>query len=346
MEWSQWIAENKLELRSILEGTTLNLSKKFSLASGCKVEKSRQYKPKSAKYWMEIRRPLDQVRLITVQFHEGTQGQFDLIIWTYLERQDIWCRFETGQKFSFRNVVLVRANCQPSGTWRDELQAEKAQVRGVRFSGKLSDFDEPSAAHKLLPELLEAFCEFVITCHSLQQPESLIITEFMNERTVSPPIFLDETIKREDIRVSQFAAHLQALGVSEREALVKMRVGQSLFRDQLVQRWDGACSVTGLQVSDVLIASHILAWSRCRSASERWDVDNGLLLTPSLDKAFDLGYISFDSDGETPGRMIVSARASIELRQKLQLDDTALRIRKWYPGQAKYLTEHRRQWGL
>lgn len=44
------------------------------------------------------------------------------------------------------------------------------------------------------------------------------------------------------------------------------------------------------------MASHIKPW-RDSSSKERLDVYNGLLLTPSLDKAFDKGLITFDVKG-------------------------------------------------
>ena len=47
----------------------------------------------------------------------------------------------------------------------------------------------------------------------------------------------------------------------------------------------------------MLIASHIKPW-RDSENQERLDKFNGLLLTPNLDKAFDSGFISFDTDGK------------------------------------------------
>ena len=43
---------------------------------------------------------------------------------------------------------------------------------------------------------------------------------------------------------------------TEREAIVKSRIGQGYFRDQLVNYWHG-CSISAFQHYDLLIASHI-----------------------------------------------------------------------------------------
>lgn len=83
---------------------------------------------------------------------------------------------------------------------------------------------------------------------------------------------------------------------TEREALIKVRIGQGGYRDALLAYW-GGCAVTDCYVSALLRASHIKPW-RAASASERLDPYNGLLLTPNLDLAFDQGLISFDDEGQ------------------------------------------------
>jgi putative restriction endonuclease len=87
---------------------------------------------------------------------------------------------------------------------------------------------------------------------------------------------------------------LALLSTTERDAIVKARVGQGPFRDKLISYW-GACAVTGLSVVELLIASHSKPWKRSNN-QERLDHYNGLLLSPNLDKAFDKGFISFSAD--------------------------------------------------
>jgi hypothetical protein len=95
----------------------------------------------------------------------------------------------------------------------------------------------------------------------------------------------------------------------------------------LLSRWGDACSVTGLKSKEVLIASHIVPWSRCETTNARWDVDNGLMLTPGLDKAFELGYISFQHEGKERGRIVISPKANWDSRRRLGFDDSMLHIR-------------------
>ena len=97
---------------------------------------------------------------------------------------------------------------------------------------------------------------------------------------------------------SQGDFDLQDLAVTdtERDALIKARVGQSGYRDELLGYW-GGCAVTDCCAPMLLRASHIKPW-RVASGAERLDPFNGLLLTPNLDLAFDQGLISFDDHGQ------------------------------------------------
>lgn len=90
-----------------------------------------------------------------------------------------------------------------------------------------------------------------------------------------------------------FQDFVEKLGETERETLIKARVGQGAFRDALIARWKG-CSVTGCAALSLLVASHIKPWSKCTTPTERLGAANGLLLTPNLDKLFDCGLITFD----------------------------------------------------
>ena len=57
------------------------------------------------------------------------------------------------------------------------------------------------------------------------------------------------------------------------------------------------CMLEGLS-HPVLIASHIMPYSHCKDEEDkRFDVNNGLLLSKSFDSLFDLGYITFDTNG-------------------------------------------------
>ena len=90
-------------------------------------------------------------------------------------------------------------------------------------------------------------------------------------------------------------AHLPR--TTEAERLTIQRVGQSLFRDALLEYWNGRCPLTGITDTALLRASHIVTRAECETDELRLDVHNGLLLSALWDAAFDCGLISFADDG-------------------------------------------------
>jgi predicted restriction endonuclease len=124
------------------------------------------------------------------------------------------------------------------------------------------------------------------------------------------------------------------LDPTTREALVQARLGQGKFRDDLMTIWNGACSVTGCDVRQVLRASHIKPWNKSTN-TERRDPENGLLLAATIDALFDNHLISFEDSGE----MLVSSSISAEQRRMLGLPT---KLRKTPTSlQCRYLAQHR-----
>ncbi|WP_143485014.1 HNH endonuclease, partial [Pseudomonas aeruginosa] len=111
---------------------------------------------------------------------------------------------------------------------------------------------------------------------------------------------------------------------TERDALIKARVGQSGYRDDLLAYW-GGCAVTDCSVPELLRASHIKPW-RAASPAERLDSFNGLLLTPNLDLAFYQSLISFRYHGQ----LLIVADLDPDNARSLHLT-TALRPRPSTP---------------
>lgn len=81
-----------------------------------------------------------------------------------------------------------------------------------------------------------------------------------------------------------------------REAITKIRIGQSQFRNDLLNSNRNNCFITGISNPDLLIASHIKPWKDSNN-KERLDPNNGILLTPTFDKLFDKFLITFNENG-------------------------------------------------
>ena len=104
---------------------------------------------------------------------------------------------------------------------------------------------------------------------------------------------------------------------TERDAVVKSRIGQGVFRKELIKKYNSSCVITGINEKKLLIASHVKPWAVCTNA-ERLSVENGLLLTPTFDKLFDCGLISFADSG----RILISSQLSAEVVSKLHISAT------------------------
>jgi hypothetical protein len=141
----------------------------------------------------------------------------------------------------------------------------------------------------------------------------------------------------EDAEFTQFLEDAP-LSETEKNALVKLRVGQGYFRQHLIKRW-GGCSVTGCADESVLIASHIVPWSKCTTRTERLSVANGLLLTPNLDKLFDRGLISFDDRG----KIMLSVNLPLGTAISLHVDPGLQLKRRGFDDFQPYLERHRNE---
>ena len=75
---------------------------------------------------------------------------------------------------------------------------------------------------------------------------------------------------------------------------VKTRVNQNVFRQIVLANYDGKCALTGIDLSELLVASHIIPWAV--NKQERLNPENGICLSLLYDKAFDKGLISFTDD--------------------------------------------------
>jgi putative restriction endonuclease len=79
---------------------------------------------------------------------------------------------------------------------------------------------------------------------------------------------------------------------TEKDAVVKTRLAQGFFRETVLASYGNKCCITGINLQDFLIASHIIPWAK--NEKERLNPQNGLCLNSLHDKAFDRGFISID----------------------------------------------------
>lgn len=141
-----------------------------------------------------------------------------------------------------------------------------------------------------------------------------------------------------------------ALDSTIKETVIQARRGQGVFRKNVEAR-ERACRLTGITNPALLIASHIKPWRVCKTAAERLDGANGVLLTPDADHLFDRGFITFNDDGD----VLVSPRVPDDdlrrlgfeqlMRQRsvLRQEGAVWNAGSWGSAQNEYLGYHRSQ---
>jgi len=70
---------------------------------------------------------------------------------------------------------------------------------------------------------------------------------------------------------------------------VKTRVNQNIFRQIVLANYNRKCAITGIDLPDLLVASHIIPWSQ--NEPERLNPENGICLSALYDRAYDKGLI-------------------------------------------------------
>ena len=72
---------------------------------------------------------------------------------------------------------------------------------------------------------------------------------------------------------------------------IKIRVNQNVFREIVLSNYDCKCALSGIDLQELLVASHIIPWAK--NKEERLNPANGICFSSLYDKAFDQGLISF-----------------------------------------------------
>lgn len=121
---------------------------------------------------------------------------------------------------------------------------------------------------------------------------------------------------------------------TQRLQLAKARIGQGLFRKRVVLL-EGACRVTGVSDTRLLVASHIKPWCESSNA-DRLNGQNGLLLSPHVDALFDDQWLTFEDDG----RMHFNPSISVDVLGRWGIDPNK-KVESFRPEQTPFLVQHR-----
>ena len=175
----------------------------------------------------------------------------------------------------------------------------------------LSDFSYLSILklRNLSTQQIEYYCQLNINETFLTQNEDFTIEGIENDKEMSSKI---------------------------RKQLIDSRIGQGIYRRKLLEECP-FCPFTFIDNESLLNASHIKPW-RQSSNIEKTDPKNGFIFTPTYDRMFDRGFISFTENKE----LLISNWISIKTRKRLNIENgMVLKALPLCPKRNTYLNFHR-----
>lgn len=111
-----------------------------------------------------------------------------------------------------------------------------------------------------------------------------IVAQENNPRTISKKLITHFDITKEG---------------EDKISMTKQRKGQDYFRRMILANYGGRCALTGIDIPQLLLASHIIPWADKSHKQDRLNPCNGICLSALYDKAFDKGLITISPDDYT-----------------------------------------------
>lgn len=122
---------------------------------------------------------------------------------------------------------------------------------------------------------------------------------------------------------------------TETSTVIKIRKGQSKFRNKLLRELKPQCPITQINDKRLLIASHIKPWALSNNI-ERLDTNNGFVLSTMFDRLFDEGLITFSFKKE----IIISKSLSVKNTEKIGIQNKQIVNNLPINGREDYLDYH------
>jgi predicted restriction endonuclease len=140
---------------------------------------------------------------------------------------------------------------------------------------------------------------------------------------------------------------LGALGTQDftgetRRVLTEQRIKQHFFRRTVLSGYGVRCCMSGLSDPRLLIASHIVPWSKDKA--NRLNPSNGLCLSAIHDRAFDKGLITLSDD-----HRVILSKSLRKLDETFvkqvffPLDDQKIDLPKRFAPDPSFVARHRKE---
>ncbi len=202
---------------------------------------------------------------------------------------------------------------------------EQTQITGPRIYVNSSD-----KSYKIIRELSLPNITYISVIKLVNEENKLLyyfrlFADYFGE--IDHPYIIEKEKKQiEDTNID----------VIGKRQLHKARVGQGEYRKKLLELCP-FCPITLVSDDRLLIASHIKPWVSSDNF-EKTDPMNGLMLTPTFDRLFDRGFLSFTDDRKT----ILSPFLSNMTYSKLGISNNKTIPHLPSEGREVYLEYHRK----
>lgn len=158
------------------------------------------------------------------------------------------------------------------------------EVKKMR-RGEHNIFDYGNPNQKSYP--LGGFCSAALRSlaeYILYGPADIIVSQESNPKSISKKLI----------------AHFDITKLGEDKiSISKQRKGQDYFRRMILANYNSRCAITGIDIPQLLMASHIIPWADKKHFKDRLNPCNGICLSALYDKAFDKGLITISPDDYT-----------------------------------------------
>lgn len=171
-----------------------------------------------------------------------------------------------------------------------------------------------------------------------------IWNEFINDKETllfeSEKLLAEKEANSIEIKYSDILSGIDHLFGESKIREVKTRVNQNVFRKIVISNYSGRCAISAIDIPDLLVASHILPWSK--DEKERLNPENGLCLSSLYDKAFDKGLIGINEKYEILISHTLKLKKNTEYYQRFfsPLEFSKLLIPERYKPRKEFLQYH------
>lgn len=232
----------------------------------------------------------------TVANHAGPAAGDQIALWDKTALLGV----SVIERIDKREETKIRYRCAACG--KTQFKARKSAPRFRCYVKTcLAEFDEPeretlevttyrtdhAAAWVDLPGLLDASAlrALCVQPKSIQSIRELKWAAFEHALTVAGARSQVSLLSRGTERV---------LAGGHKTALVRIRIGQSAFRKELLKKFGPVCALTGPNPTEVLEAAHLYRYAELGKHLD----DGGILLRRDLHRLFDLGLVRVNPETE------------------------------------------------